>query len=92
MAGGWLVAIMVQEHGEPFRRHYYAIGHEDQAQAEWAAVDRALGIGQVAASPVGGAEPVEAMRPLTVQKMGELGLGRGEVRELGWRWPRRWLA
>lgn len=92
MAGGWLIAIMVQAHGEPMKPHYYAVGQEDQAQAEWAAVDRALRMGQVAASPLNGAEPVQAIRPLTLQRMGELGLAVGEVRELGWRRPRRWLS
>jgi hypothetical protein len=56
-------------------------------------VDRnRLGAGEVASSPVAGAEPVEALRPLTRARMGVLGLAPGEVRELGSRYPRRWLG
>jgi hypothetical protein len=46
----------------------------------------------VASSPVGGQEPVQAIRALTPAKMKTLGLAPGEVRELGWRHPRRWLT
>jgi hypothetical protein len=35
---------------------------------------------------------VEAIRPLSLAKMKILGLAPGEVRELGWRHPRRWLT
>jgi hypothetical protein len=35
---------------------------------------------------------VAAIRPLTPAKMKILGLAQGEVRELGWRHPRRWLS
>jgi hypothetical protein len=35
---------------------------------------------------------VQAIRPLTPAKMKTLGLASGEVRELGWRHPRRWLS
>ena len=93
MAGGWLIGVLVQIAGEPAPlRHYYAIGHEDQAKCEWTAVDWAGRAGRVSASPLEGQEPVEAIRPLSPQKMKILGLAQGEVRELGWRHPRRWLT
>ncbi|WP_394763947.1 hypothetical protein [Phenylobacterium sp.] len=93
MAGGWLIGVLVQIAGEPAPlRHYFAVGHEDQGKSEWTAVDWAGRTGRIAASPLGGQEPVEAIRPLTAAKMKTLGLASGEVRELGWRHPRRWLA
>lgn len=92
MAGGWVIAVLVELRGEPQAvRHFYALGFEDQGKAEWTAVDRALALGAVATSPVGGQEPVQAMARLTPQRMKSLGLADGEVRELGWKWPRRWL-
>jgi hypothetical protein len=93
MAGGWLIGVLVQIAGEPAPlRHYYAIGHADQAKAEWTAIDWAGRAGRVASSPQAGQEPVEAIRPLSLAKMKILGLAPGEVRELGWRHPRRWLT
>jgi hypothetical protein len=93
MAGGWLIGVLVQIAGEPAPlRHYYAVGHGDQAKAEWTAVDCAARAGRVASSPLGGQEPVEAIRALSPAKMRILGLAEGEVRELGWRHPRRWLT
>jgi hypothetical protein len=93
MAGGWLVGVLVEVAGEPAPlRHYFAIGHEDQAKSEWTAVDFAGRAGRVASSPIAGQEPVEAIRALSPAKMKTLGLAPGEVRELGWRHPRRWLA
>ena len=92
MAGGWVIGVLVAAHGEATQRHYYAVGDADQARAEWAAVDRAIRLGQVATSPLNGAEPVEAIRRLTPQRMADLGLAPGDVRELGWRRPRRWLS
>jgi hypothetical protein len=91
--GGWLVGVMVTVKGEraPLR-HYYAVGHVDRAKAEWTGVDHALRAGEVATSPVAGQEPVEALRALSLHRMTTLGLKPGEVRELGWRHPRRWLA
>lgn len=89
---GWVIGVLVQTPGEPMQRHYYAVGRADRAQAEWAAVDCAVRAGQVATSPIGGDEPVEAIRPLTRPRMAMLGLTPGEVRELGWRYPRRWLS
>lgn len=92
MAGGWLIGVMVEERGAAPVRHYYAVGFEEQAKAEWTAIDLALQIGGVAASPVGGQEPVQAIRRLPPQRMSALGLAPGDVRALGWKHPRRWLA
>ncbi len=93
MAGGWLIGVLLEVPGEPAPlRHYFAIGHEDQGKSEWTAVDWAGRAGRVASSPAGGQEPVQAIRPLTAGKMKSLGLAQGQVRELGWRHPRRWLT
>ncbi len=93
MAGGWLIGVLLEIPGEPRPLlHYFAVGHEDQGKSEWTAVDWAIRTGRIASSPVGGQEPVEAIRPLTAVKMKTLGLAQGEVRELGWRHPRRWLT
>jgi len=93
MAGGWLIGVLVQVPGEPSPLvHYFAVGHEDQGKCEWTAVDHARTAGRIAESPVRGQEPVEAVRALTTAKMKSLGLAPGEVRELGWRHPRRWLT
>jgi len=87
-----MIGVMVELAGQPAPvRHFFAVGHPDQAKAEWTAIDNALLIGAVAASPVGGLEPVQALAELSPHKMGMLGLGAGQVRALGWRWPRRWL-
>lgn len=91
--GGWVVGVMVQPPGEPaFLRHYYAVGQAEQAKAEWTAVDAALRLGAVAASPVAGLEPVAALREIPTNRMATLGLKPGEVRPLGWKSPRRWLS
>lgn len=93
MPGGWLVGVMVEETGQPAPvRHYYAIGFDEQARAEWTAVDLALRIGAVATSPVAGAEPVETLRHIPLPRMRALGLAPGEVRALGWKYPRLWLS
>jgi hypothetical protein len=93
MAGGWLIGVLVEIAGEPAPlRHYFAVGHEEQAKSEWTAIDRAARTGRVASSPIGGQEPVQAIRALTPARMKTLGLAPGEVRELGWRHPRRWLT
>jgi hypothetical protein len=93
MAGGWLIGVLVEIAGEPAPlRHYFAVGHEEQAKSEWTAIDWAGRTGRVASSPVGGQEPVQAIRALTPARMKMLGLAQGEVRELGWRHPRRWLT
>jgi hypothetical protein len=93
MAGGWLIGVLVELAGESAPlRHYFAVGHEDRAKSEWTAIDRAGLSGRIASSPTGGQEPVEAIRALTPARMKALGLAPGQVRELGWRHPRRWLS
>jgi hypothetical protein len=93
MANGWLIGVMVELAGEPVAlRHFFAVGHEDRAKAEWRAVDQALLIGRVAGGPVGGLEPVHAVSELSARTVGALALKPGEVRALGWRWPRRWMT
>lgn len=93
MAGGWLIGVLVEPAGEPAPLlHYFAVGHEDQAKSEWTALDYAGRAGRVASSPIAGQEPVQALRALTPAKMKLLGLAQGQVRELGWRHPRRWLT
>jgi hypothetical protein len=93
MAGGWLIAVLLELPGEAKAlRHYFAVGHEDQGKSEWTAVDWAGRAGRIASGPIGGEEPVQAIRPLTAGKRKILGLAQGEVRELGWRHPRRWLT
>lgn len=92
-AGGWLIGVMVELEGEPVAlRHFFAVGHEDQAKAEWTAIDRALLIGRVAVSPVSGLEPVHAVSALSAKSIKSLALKPSEVRSLGWRWPRRWIT
>ncbi|HEY2659481.1 MAG TPA: hypothetical protein VGI79_07150 [Caulobacteraceae bacterium] len=93
MASGWLIGVMVELAGEPVPlRHFFAVGHEDRAKAEWRAIDAALLIGRVATSPVLGLEPVHAISALAARAVGALALKAGEVRPLGRQWPRRWLA
>jgi hypothetical protein len=93
MTNGWLIGVMVELAGEPVAlRHFFAVGHEDRAKAEWRAIDKALLIGRVAGSPVSGLEPVHAVSQLPLKTINALALKPGEVRSLGWRWPRRWIA
>jgi uncharacterized membrane protein len=93
MAHGWLIGVMVELPGEPLAlRHFFAVGHEDRARAEWSAIDQALLIGPVSASPVAGLEPVHAVSELSATTVGALALKPREVRSLGWRWPRRWTT
>jgi hypothetical protein len=93
MAGGWLIGVMVELADEPVAlRHFFAVGYEDRAKAEWSAIDSALRIGGVAASPVSGLEPVHVVSELSARTVGLLGLKPSEVRSLGWRWPRRWTT
>ncbi len=93
MASGWLIGVMVEVAGEPKPlRHFFAVGFDDRAKAEWSAIDRAMLIGPVASSPVGGLEPVHMVAELTPKTIRTLALKPGEVRALGWRWPRRWIA
>jgi len=93
ITAGWLVGVMLEIEGEraPLR-HYFAVGHVDQGRAEWTAVDRAITVGRVAVSPIGGIEPVQALKALSAHRMKVLGLADGEVRALGPNHPRRWLA
>jgi hypothetical protein len=88
---GWLVAVLVEVEGAPERR-YFAVAQPDQQRAEWAAVDQAILDGPVTTSPVGGHEPVEAIRALTASALKSAGLAPGAVRPLGPRLPRRWLT
>jgi hypothetical protein len=90
---GWLVGVLVKtpETAEPVR-HFYAVGHEDRARAEWAAADLAMQLGDIASSPHRGTEPVETLRQLSRASFDWSGLTRGEVRPLGVKWPRRWLS
>ena len=84
---------MVELAGEPAPlRHFFAVGHEDRAKAEWTAIDKALLIGGVAVSPVGGLEPVHVVSELSPRTVKALALKPGEVRALGWKWPRRWVT
>ena len=90
---GWLIGILVRLPGEALPlRHFYAVGLQDRAKAEWAAADRAILIGDIASSPHLGTEPVEAMTALGAYAFEWSGLTDGEVRALGSKWPRRWLA
>jgi hypothetical protein len=92
MANGWLIGVMVEAAGEPRPvRHFFAVGHEDRAKAEWRAIDSALLTGPVATSPVGGLEPVHVVSALAPKTIQTLALKPGEVQALGWRWPRRWI-
>ena len=88
----WLVGVMLElpDEATPIR-HFYAVGHEDQARADWAAIDEALGLGAVATSPIGGVEPVQAFARLSPKAVKRMGLAEGRVRPLGRLWPRRWL-
>jgi len=93
MANGWLIGVMVEVAGEPLPvRYFFAVGHEDRSRAEWSAIDRALLIGRVATSPVGGLEPVHMVSALAATTTNAQALKTGEVRALGWRWPRRWIT
>ena len=90
---GWLVGVLVKLADQPMPvRHFWAVGLEDRAKAEWAAADRAILLGDIASSPYRGTEPVEVMTQLSRTSFSWSGLGSGEVRALGVKWPRRWLA
>ena len=59
MAIGWLIGVMTELAGEPVTaRHFHAVGLEDRTKAEWRAIDKAILIGGIAGSPIGGLEPV----------------------------------
>ncbi|MES2897298.1 MAG: hypothetical protein V4759_14820 [Pseudomonadota bacterium] len=93
MSSGWMIGVMVELAGEPAPlRHFFAVGHEDRNKAEWTAIDKAMLIGGVAGGPVGGLEPVHVVSELSAQTVRALALKPGEVRPLGWKWPRRWIT
>ncbi len=90
---GWLIGVLVRVPGEAEPvRYFYAVAKEDRALAEWAAADRAMLLGDIASSPYRGTEPVETMTQLARHTVDWSGLAAGEVRALGVKWPRRWLA
>ena len=90
---GWMIGVMVELPGEPRPvRHYFAVGHLDRAKAEWTAIDAALLIGPVAASPSAGYEPVHVVAALTPHMVRMMALKPVEVRPLGPKYPRRWIA
>jgi hypothetical protein len=90
---GWLIGVLVRLPGEAEPvRHFYAVALDDRARAEWAAADRAMLVGDIAASPWRGTEPVATLRQLTPHAFDWCGLKDGEVRPLGTKPPRRWLA
>jgi hypothetical protein len=89
---GWVIGVMVELAGESAPlRHYYAVGLEDRAKAEWTALDAAMQVGNITSSPFKGQEPVAALGALTPARMKRLGLLAREVRSLGRAWPRKWL-
>lgn len=93
MTTGWMIGVMVEVAGEPAPlRHYFAVHHEDQGKAEWTAVDHAQRVGHVATSPVGGLEPVEALRVLPARTLAAMALRPGQVMGFGWKFPRRWMS
>lgn len=93
MARCWLIGVMVELADEPAAlRHFFAVSCEDRARAEWRAIDKAQLVGRIATSPVGGLEPVHALAELPLKAISALALAPGEVRPLGLRWPRRWIA
>lgn len=88
-----MIGVMVEVAGEPkAMRHFFAVGHDDRAKAEWIAVDKALLLGRISVSPVGGYEPVHAVGELTPRTVVQFALKPGEVRPLGWKQPRRWTT
>jgi hypothetical protein len=87
----WMIGVMVEVAGEPRPlRHFFAVGCEDRARAEWTAIDKALLIGRVSVSPVDGYEPVQAVGELAARSVKAFALRPDEVRPLGWTQPRRW--
>jgi len=93
MANGWLIGVMVELAGEAAPvRHFFAVGCDDRAKAEWTAIDKAMLLGPIATSPVGGLEPVHMVGELAAKATSALALKSGEVRSLGRQWPRRWIT
>jgi uncharacterized protein YjiS (DUF1127 family) len=90
---GWIIGVLVELPGEPApARHFFAVAQPDRALAEWAAADRAMLIGAIAASPYRSMEPVDALGELSAHAISQLGLAKGELKPLGRKWPRRWLS
>jgi hypothetical protein len=90
---GWMIGVLLELDDEPNPlRHFYAVAQPDQARAEWAAADRALLAGVIASSPYGGMEPVEALGALSGHALRHLALQPGQTKELGRKWPRRFLT
>ena len=90
---GWVIGVMIETPNAPGpQRHFFAVDRVDRAEAEWKAVDAAALLGAVATSPVKGLEPVHAVSELSAMAMRNLALGKGQVKLLGTRWPRRWVS
>lgn len=88
-----MIGVMVNLPGEAHPlRCFFAVGEGDRARAEWLAIDKAMLAGQVAESPHQGLEPVHVVSELNARTAASLALKPGEVRALGWKWPRRWLS
>ena len=93
LATGWIIGVLVELKGESIpARHFYAVAQPDRALAEWMAADRAMLVGGIASSPYGGMEPVDALGELSAHSLNQLGLTKGRIKELGRKWPRRWLS
>jgi hypothetical protein len=88
---GWVIGVLVEEDGAIVRR-FFASKEPDRARAEWLSADFAQGFGHVASSPHDGHEPVEAVAPLSPRAAASLSLAASDVKSLGTKWPRRWLA
>ncbi len=62
MAKRWLIGVIVELWDQPVAlHHYFAVGDEDRAKAEWKAIDQALLIGHAAVSQVGDLKAVHAI-------------------------------
>jgi hypothetical protein len=93
MTSGWMIGVMLETPDEVAPvRHFFAVRDADRARAEWRAIDRARAFGHLAASPVGGLEPVHLVSELSPKVVQAQALRPDEVRPLGWKWPRRWIA
>jgi hypothetical protein len=87
-----MIGVLME--GAPGRapaRQFFAVAEPDRARAEWAAADRAMLLGAIASSPHQGHEPVDAVGELDERAIQLLGLGAGQIKALGDKWPRRWL-
>jgi hypothetical protein len=92
MATGWMIGVLVEgAAGAAPTRQFFAVAQPDRARAEWAAADRAMLLGAIASSPHFGHEPVDAVGELNERALHLLGLGAGQIKALGDKWPRRWL-